>query len=204
MNDTLGCNSLNDYNLEVNLSYSDLVEYLIQKYGAVNGDYFVNESCTTKNKKISRTKEGLQIHHIDEDKAISLSQDTYAKTHPFSYQKAERLVYCNILEHLLLHIKIVEKSREEGINRNELAGIGGAVCMLCPQINDYYNGLIPKQEWRANVMRVIEDSFDNYIMILRYFWNVIQHDQSYCFQIRKKDLSKDYSGNVVKKIFELL
>lgn len=56
--------------------------------------------------RYSRTHEGLLCHHIDEDKGAVLSNPHFAKDYPFSYQKKERLVYCDYIEHLLLHYKL--------------------------------------------------------------------------------------------------
>lgn len=72
-------------------------------------------------------------HHIDENKAIKLSKPEFA-INPFAYQKADRLVYCDILEHLILHIKIYEETK------NTCLGIAGAIAFICPEINDYYSG----------------------------------------------------------------
>ncbi|WP_241568608.1 hypothetical protein [Spiroplasma endosymbiont of Megaselia nigra] len=88
-------------------SYAECVNYLLKKYGPVVKDYFSDFDCTKKTNGITQGNEGLYIHHIDEDKAIMLSTPTYAKKNPFDYQKADHLVYCNLLEHLVLHIKIV-------------------------------------------------------------------------------------------------
>ena len=82
------------------MTYGELVDYLLKKYGPVECDYFRTEACKSKNPKVSRTNEGLYCHHIDEDKAIMLCNDKFAVNNPFEYQKAERLVYCNALEHL--------------------------------------------------------------------------------------------------------
>lgn len=87
-------------------NYDELVQFLLKKYGPAKYDYFMNELCSSKNKKVTRTSEGLYCHHIDEDKEIMLSNDTLARRCPFAYQKADRLVYCNILEHFLLHILV--------------------------------------------------------------------------------------------------
>ena len=87
----------------MNFSYDELVQFLINRYEPAKCDYFTNEYCTIEG-KISRTPEGLYCHHIDEDKVIKLSDKRIAPKSPFIYQKANRLVYCNILEHLLLHI----------------------------------------------------------------------------------------------------
>ena len=96
---------------EFAMSYQELVGYLLKKYGAAQYDYFVNESCKSKNKKAMRTSERLFCHHIDEDKAIMLSHDEWATKNPFSYQITDRLVCCNYSEHFMPHIKIVEELR---------------------------------------------------------------------------------------------
>ena len=59
-----------------------------------------------KNPKCSRTKEGLYVHHKFEDHAIRLSKKDFAINHPFEWQLAKNLIYCDFLEHLLLHILI--------------------------------------------------------------------------------------------------
>lgn len=82
---------------QLKMTYDELVDYLLKKYGPAQYDYFCNESCKSKNSKVSRTNEGLYCHHIDENKAILLSNDKFAVNNPFEYQKANRLVYCNVL-----------------------------------------------------------------------------------------------------------
>lgn len=77
------------------MSYNELVSFLKEKHGPVKGDYFANETCRSKTAFIRRTKEGLFIHHIDEDKVPCLSDCGAARSSPYEYQKADRLVYCN-------------------------------------------------------------------------------------------------------------
>ena len=72
---------------QLDMTYSELVEYLLKKYGSAKYDYFCTESCKSKNSKVSRTSEGLYCHHIDEDKAIMLSNDKFAPNNPFEYHK---------------------------------------------------------------------------------------------------------------------
>ncbi|WP_234013784.1 hypothetical protein [Mesoplasma florum] len=103
------------------LNYDECVDFLLKKYGFVPGDYFLDLECTKKNTKITRGKEGLYIHHIDEDKAILLSTPAWARKNSFEYQKAHRLVYCNLLEHLVLHIKIFEYPNNKKILEKQLA-----------------------------------------------------------------------------------
>ena len=187
---------------ELEMSYMELVNYLLKKYGPAKYDYFCNESCKSKNSKVSRTKEGLYCHHIDEDKAIMLSNDKFAIHNPFEYQKASRLVYCNVLEHLILHIKIVEEPKNRNANPLELQGIGGAVCFLCPQINDYFNGYNFKQQYLINIFSLISNNFNDYIEILRYFLNVLEQNQLYKNIITKEKLSIGWNNQIIKKVYD--
>ena len=185
-------------------SYSQIVDYLLNKYGRATGDYFVNETCRSKNKKISRTSEGLFCHHIDEDKAILLSNDQYAVNNPFEYQKADRLVYCNFLEHLLLHIKIAEEPRNANANKNELQGIGGAVNFIVRQINGFYGGQIPTVEYLAIAMSVIENDYPTYIKMLQHLWKIVQSNPLYSLVISKEQLAMNWDGQIIKKIYDEL
>ena len=189
---------------QLKMTYDELVKYLLDKYGPAEYDYFLNENFKSKNKKVSRTDEGLYCHHIDEDKAIMLSNDKYAVNNPFEYQKADRLVYCNALEHLILHIKIVEEPRNKNANKMELQGIGGAINFLCPQINDYYNGYEFKQQYLKNIFGLIENNFDDYIDILRYFLDVVEKNPLYKILISKERLSVGWDGRIIKKVYERL
>ena len=201
---TLSISKSTNYDLEMKMTYAELVHHLLQKYGPAREDYFLNEGCYSKNKRIMRTKEGLICHHIDEDKAIMLCNDEYAKNNPFSYQKADRLVYCNILEHFLLHIKIAEEPRNYKANDNELPGIGGAANIICRQINDYYNGYEFSREWQVTQMSVLEGRFEDYIKLLQYLWDIVKQSSEYKNFISKEHLSCGWKGNMVKKVYEQL
>lgn len=189
---------------ELSMSYSELVDYLLKKYGKVNGDYFVTEACKTKNKKITRAGEGLIIHHIDEDKAIMLSDTRWAVANPFEYQKADRLVYCNIMEHLILHIKIVEEPKPDRANRLEDQGIGGAINFICPQLNDFYNGFDYKREVDKKRMEPIADNFDDYIKILNYLLEVVEKNARYSFFVTKERISQGWNGSIIHKVYDEL
>ena len=183
------------------MTYSQIVERLLSKYGKAKYDYFVSENCTTKNRKNSRTEEGLFCHHIDEDKAILLSNGKYAINAPFEYQKADRLVYCNLLEHLLLHIKIAEEKIDD--NEAYALGIGGAVKFIVSQINDSYSGVVHTQEYLAVAAKVIEHDYESYIVMLKYLWNLIKRIPKYS-SIQKEDLARNWDGKVVEKILNNL
>lgn len=189
---------------QLKMTYDELVDYLLKKYGPAQYDYFCNESCKSKNSKISRTNEGLYCHHIDENKAILLSNDKFAVNNPFEYQKANRLVYCNVLEHLILHIKIVEEPKNENANKMEIQGIGGAVCFICPQINDYFNGYEFKQQYLINIFSLIENNFNDYIDILEYFLDVVEKNPIYKLIVTKERLSVGWDQQIVKKVYDQL
>lgn len=189
---------------ELSMSYNELVDYLLKKYGKAEGDYFVSESCKTRNKKIARTQEGLVIHHIDEDKAIMLSNTKFAVANPFEYQKADRLVYCNILEHLILHIKIMEEPKPEGANSFEIQGIGGAIGFICPQLNDFYNGYEFKREVDKIKLGLVADNFEDYINVLHYLKDVAKQNPRYSFFASDEKLASGFNGQTIDKIYDRL
>ena len=184
-------------------TYYDAVKYFLKKYGAAKHNYFKDTNCTTKNPQVTRTSEGLYCHHIDEDKAIMLSNDKFAAANPFDYQKANRLVYCNLLEHLLLHVKIAENPNAQA-NENELPGIGGAINFICKDLNDIYAGKEFTDDWRKTVAEKVKDNFDDYIAILRYLWNVIESNPIYKAIITKDMLCVGWDGKVVKEVMNAL
>lgn len=194
---------LSVYEKMLKSTYADNVKYLLKKYGAARHNYFKDTGCTIKNPLVSRTDEGLYCHHIDEDKAIMLSNDKYAAANPFDYQKATRLVYCNLLEHLLLHVKIAESPSKDA-NEDELPGIGGAINFICKELNDIYAGKEPADEWRKKVAEKVKDSFEDYISILRYLWNVVESNPLYKAIITKEMLCVGWDGKVVKEVMNAL
>ncbi|MGL6125000.1 MAG: hypothetical protein ACRC1F_00730 [Metamycoplasmataceae bacterium] len=143
----------------LNKKYLEVVEELQKKYGRVPGDYFANENMLSQNTKIKRSNEGLVIHHIDEDKEYNLSSPKQAQQHSFSYQKADRLVYCNDLEHLLLHIKIVEETEQELI---------GSALFMIPELNNVFSGWESSVPWRMAKRKIIKDYKDSYLAIFEY------------------------------------
>lgn len=132
-----------------------------------------------------------------------LCNDKFAGNNPFEYQKADRLVYCNLLEHLLLHVKIAENPSPDA-NENELPGIGGAINFICKDLNDIYSGKEFADEWRKNVANKVKDNFDDYIIILCYLWNIVEKNPIYKLIITKDMLflnSDDKVVEIVKTAF---
>lgn len=191
------------YESMLKTNYQDIVSALLKKYGSAKHNYFKDTACKIKNPLVTRTNEGLFCHHIDEDKAIMLCNDKFAVNNPFEYQKADRLVYCNLLEHLLLHVKIAENSSRDA-NENELPGIGGAINFICKDLNDIYSGKKFSDEWRKNVADKVKDNFDDYIIILRYLWNIVEKNPVYKAIITKEMLCVGWDGKVVKEVMNAL
>lgn len=191
------------YESMLKTNYQDIVSALLKKYGSAKHNYFKDTACKIKNPLVTRTNEGLFCHHIDEDKAIMLCNDKFAVNNPFEYQKADRLVYCNLLEHLLLHVKIAENPSPDA-NENELPGIGGAINFICKDLNDIYSGKKFSDEWRKNVADKVKDNFDDYIIILRYLWNIVEKNPVYKAIITKETLCVGWDGKVVKEVMNAL
>jgi hypothetical protein len=176
------------------MNYDEFVSYLLKKYGPAKYDYFTNATCKTKSKRISRTKEGLFCHHIDEDKGYMLSRTGCALEQPFEYQKAERLVYCNYIEHLLLHILIGKNAfwskHQKLIAPKQFSYfIVPGVSYICSEINLLYDQNGSSVEWRNRCFKEIENNFEDYIYILNSF---IQY------------IVDNYSGNINQKIMREL
>ena len=168
----------------LSLDYQSLVSLLLQTYGPVPYDYFATEECKSKRPKNSRTKDGLVIHHIDEDKHILLGEPAIARELPFDYQRSDRLVYCNMVEHLLLHIKIAEERQD----KHSGVGIGGCK-LIYEQIDAWIENGRPNG-WRGNLYdaivfdllnesELIYDKLGGYYRVMLYLFDLIWNDDVY-------------------------
>jgi hypothetical protein len=148
-------------------SYQDAVSALLEKYGPATDDFFSDKSYARfKNgeikapskRKISRTNEGLFCHHIDEDKQILIStpQAILFYDIPFEYQKKDRLVYCNLIEHAVLHLLIAAETYDEN-SSGQLLGIGGYMNFIRPNILSWLVfGNEPTAKWSINCWKTIQ------------------------------------------------
>jgi hypothetical protein len=167
--------TLAELNSVKHLTYLEYCSYLQKKYGMSRYDYMdknYNDICFegTKKKKCSRVDEGLFVHHIDEDKFPKLNDRNMAMKVPIDYQKRERLVYCDYLEHLYLHALILEYPSEE---KHPQAGltVGGLFGFLIPALNDAYSGALKGttgRAWEARCINRIINDKDAYFAILSY------------------------------------
>lgn len=175
--------NLEEFNKVKKMSYDKYCDYLQNKYGIGLANY-MNESYTP-NPKCKRSKEGLQAHHKMEDRFIMLSDKEYAKEAPYEYQLKENIVYCDMLEHLLLHILIVKKepmgtfAKFRGKLCNMQVGYGGIVNHLVPELNDMYSGWETKQAWRKTTHDKIINDKDVYLELIKMFKKVQDELLSY-------------------------
>ncbi len=158
--------NLGEYEKVKNLSYLEYCDYLQQKYGIGLCDYMTKS--WNKNPKCSRTKDGLMAHHKYEDHAIMLSEKEHAIKNPYEWQLAKNIVYCDYLEHLLLHILICEYPSKDR-NMFEAVGIGGIIEFIVPELNDLYSGWETRQAWRKNCHNLIINDKDVYLVLLKRF-----------------------------------
>lgn len=150
-------------------NYDEAVDFLLQKYGPAQDNYFKEKSYKRfMNKEIksigkgniSRTSEGLYCHHIDENIMLKISDPVFIREYkiPFEYQKKERLVYCDLIEHSILHVLIAKETSSE-------FGYLGLDFYLLPDIESWYlDKIIPDSEWRKNCYKkaflVPQEAFD--------------------------------------------
>lgn len=155
-----------EYNRVKSMTYEEYCGYLQEKYGIGLADYMTE--AFNPNPKCKRTSDGLLAHHKAEDKMIMLSNKNIAQKAPFEWQRKENIVYCDLLEHLLLHVKICEYPSPAALPVFDV-GVGGVVNFIVPELNDLYSGWETKQDWRKNVHAKVINDKDVYIEILREF-----------------------------------
>ena len=158
---------MEEYLKVMDMTYLEYCDYLQEKYGVGLCDFMTKSF--NKNPKVTRTKEGLIAHHKMEDRMILLSTRNVAKDYPFEWQQKENIVYCDYLEHLLLHVLITIFPAEKTYFPKDYVGVGGIITFIAPELNDVYSGWITKQTWRRNChLRVLNDK-DVYLAILKQY-----------------------------------
>jgi len=177
------------------LSYRDYCDYLQAKYGIGRADYMTRSF--NKNQKVSRTSEGLIAHHKAEDKMVLLSTKSVAEKCPYEWQQKENIIYCDYLEHLLLHVLICKFPSQDRIPLADV-GIGGVINFIVPELNDLYSGWVSSQPWRVKCHnRVIEDK-DVYLEILKMFVSYLQEERGFDNNILHTSFNEQF-GNWSKR-----
>ncbi len=164
---------------EIGLTYYELCSYLKHKYGEAIGDYFPSPTSKSKNQKISRTKEGLYCHHMDEDKGANLSSYPEASTQPYEWQKKDRLIYCTAIEHLILHVKIaVLRHRNKFKKPRDIFNFftTGGIYRVCEGINDLFASKGGTLKWSQCCYSAIQSAYNDYIIILVSVLDYISHN----------------------------
>lgn len=141
---------LTEYKQLLSKNYDKAVEFLLKKYGTAEDDYFRKKSYERffkgEIKKItkgnfSRSVDGLECHHIAEDKFIYMTDMDSIKDQriPFEYHQKEKLVFGDVIEHAILHTLI---AKETSLN----LGSTGYMVFLRPKIQDWYlDKIIPQK-----------------------------------------------------------
>ena len=164
----------NEFIEESKMNYYSLCDYLQLKYGVPQDSYFINEKCISTNPKIKRGKEGLFIHHKMEDRCPKLSSKLEASFSPFIYQQPENLVYCNYIEHLLLHYLILTTRSKEAqkvneelstkLNTNVIVSYGGIYTFLLPKLEEYFiYNKTPYIPWERKAIDIISNNRQEYL-----------------------------------------
>lgn len=152
--------TINEYQNVKDFSYEEYCGYLNKKYGAVPRKY-----GSSKNK---RPDDGLFIHHVGEDEVASLSNRKIALANDPVYQEPENLVYCNYLEHLLLHIMIGE---ETAGTKN--LGLNGPFVFIVPALKNYFEKGWKNEKINAGYYSAIEGNKEVYDILLKRYNKIV-------------------------------
>lgn len=152
--------NLQEYLKVKDFTYNQYCNYLKEKYGLVPYKY-----GSTKNKK-----PGLFIHHIGENEVAALSNIDVRKTTNSKYQEPDMLVYCDYLEHILLHIMI---GKETAAVKN--LGLDGPQRFIIPAVRNYFNFGIKHPTWNDAYYDLIKDDKDVYEKLFADYNTLIEH-----------------------------
>ncbi len=140
-----------EYNEVKEMTYKDFFTYLINKYGTPSYPFELYDVDVDPESSLSmieismkKRKEGLYVHHFFEcfyPEYILVMAKTASK-YPKEYQYKDNLCYCNLLEHMYLHILIGRIVRDQGPDKklfNDLCGIDVSEGIM-PVVNDALSG----------------------------------------------------------------
>ena len=186
---------------EINMTYNEYVDYLIVKYGTATCDFYYNYHCETENRSIHRlSTDGLFLHHIAEECMVdfnTLTSKEYAKSRPFELQKAQNFIYCDYLEHLLLHMKIAKEDWMSGTHSYGV-DVNGAR-LIWRELNWYFalgRSYLPKRK----AIELVKDRYNDYILIMQYFHSFVTSCEMREF-CPEDDLAEDVNGLFSQQLF---
>lgn len=198
------------YNILLSKSYEEVVEYLLNKYGRAKDDYYREKSYqkflngkikSIAKGKYSRTNEGLYCHHIDEKSNLNLSNLEYIREYKYSFelQKKERLVYCNLFEHGILHV-LIAKNKTNAHRSDSLFeyiyGLQGLEVYIKPILEEWYLlNKIPQRQWMLNCYEKSYLEPREAFSILKKMNNIIESDfpnslEDYYEKIREAEIAR--------------
>ena len=166
--------NMQEYLKVKDMTYLEYCDYLQNKYGIGLADYMTKSYSI--NAKCKRTKDGLVAHHKAEDKMILLSTREIAMQFPLEWQSKENIVYCDYLEHLLLHVLICKYPSPDKVPEADV-GIGGVINFIVPELNDLYSGWETNQAWRKNLHDKVINDKEVYLAILKQFIDDVAKDR---------------------------
>ena len=180
--------NMSEYLLVKDFDYLEYCDYLQEKYGIGLDDY-MTKSYNSKS-KCKRTKEGLLAHHKKEDTVPLLSRKDVAIMYPFEWQSKENIVYCDYLEHLLLHILICKyPSKNSDFAK---VGLRGITCFIVPELNDLYSGWVANQAWRKNCHDKVKNDKEVYMRLLKQLIDNEKYDNFFDISSLCKSFNKNY------------
>ena len=212
---------------EKTLDYLSLCKYLQKKYGLPECPYFLTKNSANPTTKNKRTNEGLFLHHIFENELPDLGKRPIMAITPFEWQMPENLLYCNYLEHYLLHLKITKEGKS--IKGLKILGIGGIINHFCEALNYYFehytffhentfwsayfdrghNGAIKYKkmiEAKDKQAEPIKENIDEYLLLLKETDEAICDDEfisDYCKDKWKMLFRDNFSGKYTTKIYKM-
>ena len=189
---------IEEYKKLLSLPYEDAVESLLQKYGPVIDDYFREKSYkrffndeikSITEGKYSRTSEGLYCHHVFENKYYNLTNKDFCKEQnaPYEVHKKENLVYCDLIEHFILHILITKET-------NGKFGWPGVRTYLLDNLVEWYVVCvnIPTEKWRLSCYKKAKLSKNEIMTLFIEVKKVIPSSLQQKFEKLYKDAKYEY------------
>lgn len=167
-----------EYNSSKGMNYDQYFSFLQEKYGKPKKSYFSQRFKL--NEKNFKNKQNLKIHHYFEKDVLNLNKPSIAMQHPFSFQKRENLAYCDLLEHLFLHILLCEEIiRYKEYTQEDLINTLDANVL---ELNDYFTTIFNKDFEHYKKIQIEKDL---YLTLLKRLFKNDKLNKNYKVDIKK-------------------